>query len=142
MSLSSVEAGRDVRQRSRGAATAANLPSLDVKNNPQVQNATLSPPLGQFFINTILNIAGLVAAISFGVFAIISVRLAQQQNAQSIAQNQLSLMGLCVGNSDVCHCVVQGDLIQTAPSPTSQGKAQGTADITHSMLACRNAPIS
>ncbi|MCJ1301654.1 hypothetical protein MMC08_004455 [Hypocenomyce scalaris] len=50
-------------------------------SNPIKATATLSPPLGQFFLNTILQIAAFVAAIAFGVFAVKSVKIANAANA-------------------------------------------------------------
>ena len=37
------------------------------------KTATLSPPLGQFFINMVLQITTFAAAIAFGIFAIKSI---------------------------------------------------------------------
>ena len=75
---------------------------------PQAQVATLSPPLGQFVINVILQIAGFAAAISFGVFAVKSVTVAIQSenlaNAaleQALLANQVALINLCATGNGV-----------------------------------------
>ena len=93
------------------------------------QIATLSPPVGQFVISTLLNVAGFAAAIAFGVFAVRSVSLAivsydaarqgntyaskandlassanaiaSTANDQSVIANQVALIGLCLSNQNV-----------------------------------------
>jgi NhaP-type Na+/H+ or K+/H+ antiporter len=65
--------------------------------------ATLSPPLGQFVVNITLQVAGFVAAVAFGVFAIKSVRMADTSNRyaaqaleQSIVANRLAMLSVCL----------------------------------------------
>ena len=67
------------------------------------QRATLSPPLGQFVINTILQTAAFVAAIAFGVFAIKSVHIANTANdyaAKALEEariaNQVAMLAICI----------------------------------------------
>ena len=96
MGSTGVESGSNLRQRVKQSNTSSGPP-----DEPPLQIATLTPPLGQFIISTVLSVAGLVAAVAFGVFAILSVRLSQDANAQTFAQNQLALLGLCVGDNDV-----------------------------------------
>lgn len=84
--------------------------------------ATLSPPLGQFFINTILQIAAFAAAIAFGVFAIISIDIARAANEYSAransyaaraleearVANQVAMLAVCSqsGAVQVCICLL------------------------------------
>jgi CBS domain containing-hemolysin-like protein len=70
---------------------------------PSTLEATLSPPLGQFFINMTMQIAGFVAAVAFGVFAIKSVQMADTSNRyagqalnQSIIANKLAMLSVCL----------------------------------------------
>jgi hypothetical protein len=44
------------------------------------QVTTLSPPLGQFVINTILQIAAFAVAIAFGIYAVKSVTVGSDVN--------------------------------------------------------------
>ena len=67
-----------------------------------ITNAILSPPLGEFFINLLLQVAGIVAAIAFGVFAVESLRVAKDANTlatQAIEEarvaNQVAMLALC-----------------------------------------------
>lgn len=62
------------------------------KSNRPLRNATatLSPPLGQFFINIILQIAAFAAAIAFGVFAVKSIDIARTANDYSARANSLA----------------------------------------------------
>lgn len=76
--------------------------------------ATLTPPLGQFFINMILQIAAFVAAIAFGVFAIKSIDIARTANsyaAEALEEarlaNQVAMLAVCSQSDDVqvCACL-------------------------------------
>ena len=69
---------------------------------------TLSPPIGQFIVNTILNVFGVAAAIAFGLFAVHSVQLASNANKlaaiannQSEVNNQMALINFCLPKNDV-----------------------------------------
>lgn len=80
--------------------------------------ATLTPPLGQFFINMVLQIAAFVAAIAFGVFAIKSIDIARTANkysamansyaAQALEEarlaNQVAMLAVCSQSGDVQVC--------------------------------------
>ena len=98
-------------------------------HQPRNEIATLSPPVGQFVISTLLNVAGFAAAIAFGVFAVRSVSLANKSidvahqgntyaskandlassaneiaataNDQSVIANQVALIGLCLSIQNV-----------------------------------------
>ena len=72
-------------------------------NDKEAHNevATLSPPVGQFIIGTIINIAGIAAAIAFGIFAVRSVALAATANNQAEINNQIALINYCAPNVDV-----------------------------------------
>ena len=60
--------------------------------------ATLSPPAGQFLINTLLQAAGFAAAIAFGVYAVNSVQYAHQAVQQAVTANQLAILAVCLSN--------------------------------------------
>ena len=67
-----------------------------------VTKTVLSPPIGQFVINTLLQAAAFAAAIAFGVFAIKSVNKADTANyyaAQALEEariaNQIAMIVLC-----------------------------------------------
>ncbi|KAL9637720.1 MAG: hypothetical protein Q9164_002023 [Protoblastenia rupestris] len=70
--------------------------------------ATLTPPIGQFIINSTLQTAALAAAIAFGIFAVKSVNIAISANETAARQldearvaNQVAFFVLCMsGNSD------------------------------------------
>ncbi|ETI22983.1 hypothetical protein G647_04779 [Cladophialophora carrionii CBS 160.54] len=106
-----------------------------------VQVATVSPPVGQFVIHTLLQIAGFAVAIAFGVYAVRSVHAAVLANSfsreansfsreaiqQALAANQLALLATCLqaGNqtenqdiTDICSRIIRGaaDLLPSAAS--------------------------
>jgi hypothetical protein len=90
------------RGQSPAGTPAVDLLSL-ARSPPAPFEATLSPPLGQFVINSSLQAAALLAAVAFGVFAIRSVRMAQTANLyaaqalnQSIIANGLALVSICL----------------------------------------------
>lgn len=84
--------------------------------------ATLSPPLGQFFITIILQVATFTSAIAFGVFAVKSIHIARTANeysasansfsAQALEEariaNQVAMLAVCSqpGAAQVCCCLV------------------------------------
>lgn len=108
--------------------TAPKLPSTDApslpsppqtEHKPQSQptddtflESQLRPPLVQFVVNLILQIAAFAAAIAFGVFAVKSVREAVEANAYAEraldaaqaaldaanAANKLTLLTLCLSS--------------------------------------------
>lgn len=72
-----------------------------------ITNAILTPPPGEFFINLVLQVAGIVAAIAFGVFAVESVNVAKIANTlakQAIEEgrvaNQVAMLALCTQATD------------------------------------------
>ena len=72
---------------------------------PQQQVATLSPPAGQFFINTLLQAAGFAAAIAFGIYAVKSVTVGNSANQYAdqavrlaVTANQLAILAVCLSN--------------------------------------------
>ena len=78
------------------------------------KEATLSPPLGQFFINMILQIAAFAAAIAFGVFAVKSIDIARTANSyaaraleEARVANQVAMLAVCSQSGDVqvCACL-------------------------------------
>lgn len=44
---------------------------------------TLSSPIGQHVVNVVLQLAGIVAAVAFGYFAVQSVQIANRANAEA-----------------------------------------------------------
>lgn len=69
------------------------------------QVATLSPPAGQFLINTLLQAAGFAAAIAFGVYAVKSVTVGNSANQYAdqalqlaVTANQLAILAVCLSN--------------------------------------------
>ncbi|KAL8822666.1 MAG: hypothetical protein Q9191_006598 [Dirinaria sp. TL-2023a] len=72
-----------------------------------ITNAILSPPPGEFFINLILQVIGIVAAIAFGVFAVQSLNVAKTANTltrQALEEariaNQAAMLSLCTQATD------------------------------------------
>lgn len=57
--------------------------------------ATLTPPLGQFVINLLLQLADIVAAVAFGVFAVESLSVAKQANVEARVANQVAMLAIC-----------------------------------------------
>jgi hypothetical protein len=84
----------------------------------------LKPPIAQFIINLLLQLAAFAAAIAFGVYAVKSVDVAIKGNnyanqAIEIADiaNKLSLLALCLSNTDVvCQKPVMINLLTNALS--------------------------
>ncbi|KAI9760410.1 MAG: hypothetical protein M4579_001706 [Chaenotheca gracillima] len=66
---------------------------------PTVRVATLSPPLGQFVINIMIQLAGFAAAIAFGIFAVRSVSLSNEAIQQANLSNQVALLSICVSSA-------------------------------------------
>ena len=62
---------------------------------------TLSSPIGQHVVNVILQLAGIVAAISFGYFAVQSVQIANRANAEAHLANQIAIYALCNSNNNI-----------------------------------------
>lgn len=82
--------------------------------------ATLSPPLGQFFINMILQIAAFAAAIAFGVKSINIATTANEYSAsansyaaraleEARVSNQVAMLAVCLQSGDVqvCACLYE-----------------------------------
>jgi hypothetical protein len=74
---------------------------------PQQQVSTLSPPIGQFLINTLLQIAAFTAAIAFGVYAVKSVTVGSDANRQAgravelaVTANQLAILAVCLSSGN------------------------------------------
>lgn len=69
--------------------------------------ATLSPPIGQFVINMILQIAAFAAAIAFGVFAVKSVTVGNDANRfaaraldEAVIANKLAMLAVCLATGN------------------------------------------
>ena len=74
----------------------------------RVEGVTLTPPLGEFIISSVLQLLALCIAIAFGIFAVKSVTVATQANSyaiQALAEarlaNQIALLAICAANDDV-----------------------------------------
>ncbi|KAF2016920.1 hypothetical protein BU24DRAFT_140696 [Aaosphaeria arxii CBS 175.79] len=95
----------------RGSNTSTSSPT-------QTQTETVSrlePPIAQFAINVLLQLAAFAAAIAFGVFAVKSVQVGNRANAyanaaagladKAMAQaemaNQLTLLALCTSENSI-----------------------------------------
>ena len=108
-----------------GSSSSHSAPEKDdEKKNGLLKKttATLTPPLGQFFINMILQIAAFAAAIAFGVFAVKSIDIARTANeysasansyaAQALEEarvaNQVAMLAVCSQTADVevCACLL------------------------------------
>lgn len=85
---------------------------------------TLSPPLGQFFINAFLQAFGVAAAIAFGVFAVESVRQAEVANGyaakaleQARVANEVAMLAICMsGNKTNGAPLVRSNYYSTSSS--------------------------
>lgn len=63
----------------------------------------LVPPAGQFVINTVLQIAGFVAAVAFGVYAVESLRVGKVGNQYAGDSTSFSILAFCLTTSNqVC----------------------------------------
>ena len=85
--------------RSEGTGTA--LTTDDLHGLPH--NSTivkLSSPIGQHIVNVILQLAAIVAAIAFGYFAVESVHVAEQANAEAHLANQIAIYAICNSNNN------------------------------------------
>ena len=74
---------------------------------PDRQVSTISPPIGQFIINMLLQVAAFAAAIAFGIFAVKSVRVgylanpyANQAVELAATANQLAMLSLCLSSGN------------------------------------------
>jgi len=83
-----------------------NVPGID-QTQPLHQVTTFSPPVGQFVVNSMLQGAGFVAAIAFGIYAVKSVRVgnvanqyAGQAAQQAAIANQLALLAVCLSGDN------------------------------------------
>ncbi|ORX96592.1 hypothetical protein BCR34DRAFT_607579 [Clohesyomyces aquaticus] len=104
------------RASSHSYATSGKKPVLR-KNPPKATSSpptearqVLKPPIGRFVINIALQVAGIIAAVAFGVFAIKAVTVGNQANAYASQANgyasqamelakianQLTLLTLCL----------------------------------------------
>lgn len=71
---------------SQGSSSSSSSPTV----------TRLAPPVGQFVINTLLQFAGFVAAIAFGIYAVQSVTVSRDANQAADVANPLALLGLCL----------------------------------------------
>lgn len=85
------------RSPSPSASQSHGLLSKDASSSHVTR---LSPPVGQFVINTLLQIAGFVAAIAFGIYAVQSVKVGKDANQWADIANQLALLDLCMSSDN------------------------------------------
>ena len=85
--------------RLQGTGTAMTTEGLHglPHNSPIVK---LSSPIGQHIVNVILQLAAIVAAIAFGYFAVESVQVANQANAEAHLANQIAIYAICNPNNN------------------------------------------
>ena len=55
----------------------------------------LSNPIGQYIINVILQMAAIVAAVTFGYFAVRSVRISERAYNEAYLSNQIAIYAVC-----------------------------------------------
>jgi hypothetical protein len=74
---------------------------------PDRQVSTISPPVGQFIINMLLQVAAFAAAIAFGIFAVKSVMVGNLANGYAnqavrlaVTANQLAMLSLCLSGGN------------------------------------------
>jgi hypothetical protein len=84
----------------------SNVQSI-LRSQSQQQVTTLSPPAGQFLINTLLQATGIAAAVAFGVYAVKSVTVGNSANQyadqavqQAVAANQFAILAVCLSNGN------------------------------------------
>lgn len=78
-----------------GSSERAQSPPTTAPGLYPMMTATLTPPLGQFVINLLLQLAGIVAAIAFDIFAVQSLNVAKQANIEARIANQIAMLGIC-----------------------------------------------
>jgi len=78
-----------------GSGEKSEYPSAKAPGHPPMKPQILSPPLGQFVINLLLQLAGIVAAIAFGIFAVESLDVAKQATIEARVANQLAMLTIC-----------------------------------------------
>ena len=90
------------------------VPNVQVQNRAALHSARLSPPIGQFFVNLLVQCAGFAAAIAFGIYAVKSVQVGSNANEVALAANkiaeeanriardanQLAVIDLCLSNEN------------------------------------------
>lgn len=85
-----IDEGNSVpREKAKGTAITSTKVS---------HSTVLVPPLGQFLLSMLLQTAGLVAAVAFGVFAILSVKVAKEANTLAKTANDLTYNGMVYAN--------------------------------------------
>jgi hypothetical protein len=60
------------------------------------RSSIILPAPGQFVINSLLQVAGFIAAIAFGIYAVRSVHVRKEANSDSTTANQLAILSLCL----------------------------------------------
>lgn len=102
--------------RSSSSSPTAEKPGEKLNRLSRYKTATLYPPLGQFFLNMILQIAAFASAIAFGVKSIDTAKTANEYSARANSfaaraleearvANQVSMLAVCLQSGDVQVCV-------------------------------------
>ncbi|MDI1485545.1 MAG: hypothetical protein OHK93_000683 [Ramalina farinacea] len=110
------------------ASATRSAPSPSPPFSYQFQPTTLSPPLGQFFINTFLQAFGVAAAIAFGVFAVESVRQAEVANGyaakaleQARVANEVAMLAICMSGNQTKGALLDGRLASLCAHVSAAG---------------------
>ena len=100
-------------QQKSQISTPSQKPTVSSKSptpNVTAQNSThiakLSPPLGQFLVNSLLQVCGFIVAVASGIFAVKSVNVSIDGNDVAVSvnnnaqaandANRIALVDLCV----------------------------------------------
>lgn len=78
-----------------GSSETSESPPARAPGLSPLTTATLTPPLGQFIVNLLLQLAGIVAAVAFGIFAVESLNVAKQANMEARVANQVAMFAIC-----------------------------------------------
>lgn len=98
--------------KSQPQATATKEPkSGTAQTSHAIEESELKPPIFQFIVNLILQIAAFAVAIAFGIYAVKSVReaavannYANQALNTATAANKLTLLALCMTSNSAVSC--------------------------------------
>ena len=86
--------------------SASNTPTADHTTAEKTGKPTtgrkrqkLSNPIGQYIINVLLQMAAIVAAVTFGYFAVQSVRISERAYNEAYLANQIAIYAVCNANN-------------------------------------------
>ncbi|KAG8526597.1 uncharacterized protein KY384_008798 [Bacidia gigantensis] len=94
---------------SKRDTTALNVEKVKKDINDTPHKTTISPPIGQFAISAVLQLAAFAVAISFGIFAVKSVRISNEANRyasealeETRLANRIALLAICASATPGC----------------------------------------